>query len=204
MVDAMRVLPTFLTAVAAAAVLGWAIGYVVALNRDPGSAAACTAEAMVCPDGSAVGRTGPNCEFTPCPTPAATSTPPGPAACTMDARICPDGSGVGRDGSRNCAFSPCPGEGRARGTAHAGPTCPVVREGDASCGDRPFVGALVLTSSSREVVVTPNVRGEWFVSLPAGRYAVSTETSMPSCSGKFSVVAGVETAVDVSCDTGIR
>lgn len=28
---------------------------------------ACTLEAMVCPDGSAVGRTGPNCEFAPCP-----------------------------------------------------------------------------------------------------------------------------------------
>ncbi len=28
---------------------------------------ACTKEAKICPDGSAVGRTGPNCEFTPCP-----------------------------------------------------------------------------------------------------------------------------------------
>lgn len=28
---------------------------------------ACTLEAKLCPDGSAVGRTGPNCEFTPCP-----------------------------------------------------------------------------------------------------------------------------------------
>ncbi len=30
---------------------------------------ACTLDAMICPDGSAVGRTGPNCEFAPCPTP---------------------------------------------------------------------------------------------------------------------------------------
>jgi hypothetical protein len=29
---------------------------------------ACTMEAMLCPDGSSVGRTGPNCEFTACPT----------------------------------------------------------------------------------------------------------------------------------------
>lgn len=29
---------------------------------------ACTTEARICPDGSAVGRTGPNCEFAPCPT----------------------------------------------------------------------------------------------------------------------------------------
>ena len=28
----------------------------------------CTQEARLCPDGSAVGRTGPNCEFEPCPT----------------------------------------------------------------------------------------------------------------------------------------
>lgn len=28
---------------------------------------ACTLEAKLCPDGSAVGRTGPNCEFAPCP-----------------------------------------------------------------------------------------------------------------------------------------
>ncbi len=28
---------------------------------------ACTMEAKMCPDGSYVGRTGPNCEFSPCP-----------------------------------------------------------------------------------------------------------------------------------------
>jgi hypothetical protein len=28
---------------------------------------ACSTEAKICPDGSAVGRTGPNCEFAPCP-----------------------------------------------------------------------------------------------------------------------------------------
>ena len=27
----------------------------------------CTLEAKICPDGSAVGRSGPNCEFAPCP-----------------------------------------------------------------------------------------------------------------------------------------
>jgi len=28
---------------------------------------ACTMEAKICPDGTAVGRSGPNCEFAPCP-----------------------------------------------------------------------------------------------------------------------------------------
>ena len=32
-----------------------------------GGAVACTMEAKICPDGTAVGRSGPNCEFTPCP-----------------------------------------------------------------------------------------------------------------------------------------
>lgn len=35
----------------------------------------CTQEAKLCPDGSAVGRTGPNCEFAACPTPAPTPEP---------------------------------------------------------------------------------------------------------------------------------
>jgi hypothetical protein len=32
-----------------------------------GTRPACTEEAKMCPDGSAVGRTGPNCEFAACP-----------------------------------------------------------------------------------------------------------------------------------------
>ncbi len=36
-------------------------------TRDPNDIRACTLEAKLCPDGSAVGRTGPNCEFAKCP-----------------------------------------------------------------------------------------------------------------------------------------
>lgn len=36
-------------------------------NNNPGMQ--CTAEAKICPDGTAVGRTGPQCEFADCPTP---------------------------------------------------------------------------------------------------------------------------------------
>jgi plastocyanin len=35
----------------------------------PPTQVACTLEAKLCPDGSYVGRTGPNCEFAACPTP---------------------------------------------------------------------------------------------------------------------------------------
>ncbi len=39
------------------------------------SGRACTQEAKICPDGTGVGRTGPNCEFAPCPTKTATESP---------------------------------------------------------------------------------------------------------------------------------
>lgn len=38
------------------------------------SSKACTQEAKQCPDGSYVSRTGPNCEFSPCPSPIATTS----------------------------------------------------------------------------------------------------------------------------------
>jgi len=38
------------------------------------SPVACTMDAKMCPDGSAVGRTGPKCEFAACPTPVTPST----------------------------------------------------------------------------------------------------------------------------------
>lgn len=38
---------------------------------------ACTLDAKLCPDGSAVGRTGPNCEFSPCPTGSSATVLPG-------------------------------------------------------------------------------------------------------------------------------
>lgn len=43
----------------------------VLVPEDPatsGGGVACTMDAKICPDGSAVGRQGPNCEFAPCPT----------------------------------------------------------------------------------------------------------------------------------------
>lgn len=36
-------------------------------KKDSGNLTVCTLEALVCPDGSAVGRSGPECSFNPCP-----------------------------------------------------------------------------------------------------------------------------------------
>lgn len=34
----------------------------------PANKITCTQESLICPDGSSVGRSGPKCEFSPCPT----------------------------------------------------------------------------------------------------------------------------------------
>jgi len=73
---------------------------------------ACTDEAKICPDGSAVGRTGPNCEFSPCST---TGTGTTTYECDQDAMTCPDGSTVGRIGA-DCHFARCPAPGATSGT----------------------------------------------------------------------------------------
>ncbi len=72
----------------------------------------CTEEAKMCPDGTYVGRTGPNCEFAICPLPVVNNPEDVKDggeiyACTMDAKMCPDGSYVGRSGPK-CEFAACP------------------------------------------------------------------------------------------------
>lgn len=47
----------------------------------------CTMDALICPDGTAVGRTGPNCSFAPCPTPTATPVNGGGAPDDIDNHI---------------------------------------------------------------------------------------------------------------------
>ena len=44
-------------------------GAYLLLQNNANKQVACTQEAKICPDGSSVGRTGPACEFSPCPTP---------------------------------------------------------------------------------------------------------------------------------------
>ena len=84
---------------------------------------ACTMELFVCPDGSTVGRVGPDCEFPQCPEEEVEGeedqeeypveeiepdTPPELAvACTLDVKICPDGTTLSREGV-DCEFPECP------------------------------------------------------------------------------------------------
>lgn len=142
------------------------------------SSAMCTREARVCADGSVVSRTGPSCEFTPCPSTVKdlmpTSTPteetrPAPdepqeitpppdndgagTMCTMDAKQCPDGSYVGRTGPE-CQFvcpttAPTSGTLSITGVVLIGPTCPVSQyPANDSCGDVPYEGQIMLTNTA--------------------------------------------------------
>lgn len=54
-------------------VFGSAAGFYIYSKSSTNQQKACTMEAKLCPDGSSVGRTGPNCEFAPCPTPKPTT-----------------------------------------------------------------------------------------------------------------------------------
>jgi hypothetical protein len=61
-------------------------------TQEPPPMKACSMEAKLCPDGSSVGREGPNCEFAACPGGAVTTPTAGndaPAACKNE---CGNGS----------------------------------------------------------------------------------------------------------------
>ncbi len=57
----------FVIAVGILAIVAVFLAYYFFRSSLPWEQGGCTLEARLCPDGSAVGRRGPNCEFTPCP-----------------------------------------------------------------------------------------------------------------------------------------
>jgi hypothetical protein len=88
-----------------------AIGFIIsgcAVQQKP---IVCPQDAMQCPDGSYVIRTGPNCEFAPCGSASSTIPRADGERCTEEARECPDGSYVTRTGP-NCEFAPCGSDSR--------------------------------------------------------------------------------------------
>ncbi|MBI5405899.1 hypothetical protein HY972_02590 [Candidatus Kaiserbacteria bacterium] len=160
----------------------WAIGARVANAPGP---RACTQEAKICPDGSSVGRTGPNCEFAPCPTADAAST-------TGGVGILPYNSGV-------------------RGTVMLGPTCPVARiPPDHTCADKPYAAAITVYRAGSElpfIIGNSDASGTFNFSLPPGSYtlAPSGGKALPRCLPvDVSVPPTGYVAANISCDTGIR
>lgn len=80
-------LKVLLAVIAASLAVGGAVWY-LAGAQTPQRYVACTMEAKLCSDGSAVGRTGPDCEFAACPTPVA---PPSSFDCSGSGDSCPSG-----------------------------------------------------------------------------------------------------------------
>ena len=145
---------------------------------------ACTMEAMLCPDGSAVGRVGLNCEFASCPPP-------------ID-----DGGGSGI----------LPFDSGVEGVVMLGPTCPVMQEGDDSCADKPYstiiqVIAVGSPNSSPFAVVESDKQGKYKIMLPPGEYALGGVggSVMPRCETKNITIEPTKIIeVNLSCDSGIR
>lgn len=97
------------------------------------------------------------------------------------------------------------------GVATLGPTCPVERDPpDPGCADRPYEGALrVTTPDGARVVATfsTDPAGKFNVSVAPGAYVLgSTGERWPVCAseGEVVVAEGRWTRANVSCDTGIR
>jgi len=63
---------------------GGYLGYKYLLSHQKG----CTLEARLCPDGTSVGRSGPNCEFSPCPTLKPENTPTVTQEGTVFGKLC--------------------------------------------------------------------------------------------------------------------
>ncbi len=146
---------------------------------------ACTLEAKICPDGSAVGRTGPNCEFTECP-----ANPP-------------EGGGGGI----------LPYDSGVSGQVLLGPICPVESyPPDPNCAAKGYettiqVIAVGSPKSSPFTTAKTDKDGRFKITLPPGDYTLQPIGAkvFPSCSSvNITVKPATILQVNLSCDTGIR
>ena len=137
---------------------------------------ACTQEAMICPDGSAVGRTGPNCEFAACPT-VSTSTATVTGTVVGTALVGPTCPVMRNPPDPACADKPYVGGFELSNSV---------------------VSKMVYTNDSGSFTaqVAPGT-----YSLVSTR-----QTTLPRCTNveNIVVVADVVTKVSISCDSGIR
>ncbi|MEK7172796.1 MAG: hypothetical protein AAB740_02370 [Patescibacteria group bacterium] len=174
--------------VVGAVVLVLMVGVLVGLkffNQPEPEQIACTEEAMLCPDGSAVGRTGPNCDFAACPPPIDNGGGNG---------ILPFDSGV-------------------EGVVMLGPTCPVMKNPpDPQCADKPYSTSIQVIAvggpnSSPFAIVESDQQGKYKIMLPPGEYALQPAggSVMPRCETKnITIEPSKIIEVNLSCDSGIR
>jgi hypothetical protein len=141
----------------------------------------CTQDARLCSDGSYVARTGPNCEFAPCPTAEgdadAVALQTGIMGVVVLGPTCP----VMRDPP------------------------------DPACADQPYATSLVVLSKDGARTIknfASALDGSFTVYLSPGEYLIGSapdEGMLPRCSSDvFTITSGMFAFVQVSCDTGIR
>jgi len=142
---------------------------------------ACTQEAKLCPDGSAVGRIGPNCEFAPCPQGGS------------GGNILPYTSGI----QGTVMLGPtCP--------VMRDPP-------DPACADKPHQTTVSVFRTVDTVHAFATAKtgtdGTFKISLPPGSYTVNAAggTTLPRCTQTPATVASTGyTNITISCDSGIR
>jgi len=150
---------------------------------------ACSLEAKVCPDGSAVSRTGPSCEFAKCP--------------------------QVKEQEEIEKTEVSKAKGTLEGVMTIGPVCPVERI-DTPCEPTPEMFAArkiaVYTSDRKSLVttVTPNGTGIFSVSLESGNYYVDLASSQSGIGGAsglptlITIKSGAAVQLTIDVDTGIR
>lgn len=147
----------------------------------------CTADAMMCPDGSYVGRTGPNCEFV-CPNSA-------PFAST---------SGSASSGSTIT-------KGEVAGRVLISPVCPVEQlPTTTACAPRAFKTVVEVRETGRVSLLASTETdsgGTFRFLLSPGSYDFLAigKTPYPRCVARTVIVGSVPTSsLDLVCDSGIR
>lgn len=99
-----------------------------------------------------------------------------------------------------------------QGRVILGPTCPVMREGDDSCADKPYQTTVQIIEigspqSAPFATAESDSDGYFSVELPRGKYALQAVggAPLPSCdTQEVTVEEGVLLDVSLSCDSGIR
>ncbi len=139
---------------------------------------ACTQDAMQCPDGSYVGRTGPQCQFAVCPQKTVT-TPPESQLGTVKGVV--DVSPV------------CGG--------------PVRNPPDPNCVFRAYATTITFTNSSGRVFsTTSNSNGNYSINLASGTYTVQAHGGdvYPTCPSESITVRQAQTMTkNITCDSGL-
>ena len=143
----------------------------------------CTMEAKLCPDGSYVGRTGPKCEFTPCP------------------------------GFKEKSTSTLESLGFLKGNITIGPICPVERIDNPCMPTPEMYAArkIFVYNKNKTLLVkeiTPGPDGSYKADLAPGVYVVDVAHFgigfARGAPAQIKIESGKTIKLDIDIDTGIR